>query len=106
MKGEKAVVISKRDTRGILSSSKEIVDNLGLPYNSALFVAHPCHIQRVLDNAGRLSGEPFIRASVEWAGGDVQPWVRSPFLWIPREIITRMLGNKSQSQRFKNPQIF
>jgi uncharacterized SAM-binding protein YcdF (DUF218 family) len=76
-----------------LIESKKVLDKLELPYDSALFIAHPYHMERVLHIAKTLgiSGKPFIRKNVEWAQKDSQPWVKSLFLFVPREILARII---------------
>ena len=90
---EKSLIISKIDTKGVLIEAKKMLGKLGLPYNSALFVAHPYHMERVLHTAEGLgiSGKPFVKQTVEWPQKDSQSWVKSPFLFVPREILARII---------------
>lgn len=91
--GETSKVISKIDTKGVLAKSKKILDDLELPYDSALFIAHPYHVQRVMDRARDIGiiGRPFLKKEVTWPKQDSQPWVRSAFRFVPREIVARTL---------------
>jgi len=92
--GKRSLVISKMSTKEVLTESKYVLNNLGLSYHSALFVAHPYHMERVLHIAESIGilGEPFVRKGVEWPKEDLQPWVRSPFVFVPREIIARIIN--------------
>jgi len=88
-----SLVASKIDTRGVLTESKQVLDVLGLPYDLGLFVAHPFHMARVLHTAHGvgLEGKPFVRKKAEWPRNDSQPWVRSPFSFVPREFFARFV---------------
>ena len=90
---EKSLVLPKISTKDVLIESKRLIEKLNLPLDSALFIAHPCHMERVLYTAEKLGiyGEPFIREKVEWSEKDPQLWVRSPFFFVPREIIARIM---------------
>ncbi|MDP2628625.1 MAG: hypothetical protein Q8P15_01875 [Nanoarchaeota archaeon] len=89
--GESSLIKSKIDTEGIFKHCKKIIKSKGLG-NKILYVAHPAHMQRVLDTAKKqgLEGIPFVSEKVEWLD-DAQPWVTSPYLWVPREIVARVL---------------
>ncbi|MBI2043063.1 hypothetical protein HYT25_01605 [Candidatus Pacearchaeota archaeon] len=85
-------VFSKIDTQGVLKLSEEVLKKLGLEKEEIVYVAHPAHVYRVMKIGNKIgfNGFPFISKDVEWASGEIQPWTRSKYFWIPREIATRI----------------
>lgn len=81
------------DSRDILTQTKEKAEELGLTIDKVLYVAHPSHVQRVMDAGLKLglSGSPFVLDDVQWSKNDSEIWVSSSLWWIPREILARII---------------
>lgn len=91
----KSLALSKISSKEVMELGVYEAERNGFDLNSILYVAHPAHMERVIalgENMG-LHGEPFTMEKPSWSQNDPQLWVRHPFLWIPREILTREYHN-------------
>ena len=89
---ENSTIVSKIDSQGVLLQAKEVLKKRNLDKEKVIYIAHPAHIYRVMKIGEKIgfNGAPFIPEIVCWPSEDLQPWVRSPYLWVPREIATRV----------------
>jgi len=88
-----ALYISEVTTRDILVLAEEIIKEKHKNPKKVLFIGHQAHMQRILDIARGLGlyGAPFMEEKIIWGDSDEnQLWVRSPWLWFPRELLTRI----------------
>jgi len=90
--GESSSLMSKIDTAGVLEASRDLIKSQGGDITNVVYVAHPAHIERVMQIGEKmgLEGIPFIEKEVVWPTNDSQKWVRSKGMWVPREIATRI----------------
>jgi len=79
------------DTREVLVQSAEICRKHG--WRKAIIVAHPDHVWRVMKTAEKLDFGIAITdmASIPYDSLSLQPWTRSRWRFVPREIIARLL---------------
>ena len=81
------------ESHDILELSIEKAREEGLSIGRVVYVAHPAHVQRVMDCGVKLAlnGYPFVSSRVQWSENDPERWVRSEKIWVMREIVARML---------------
>lgn len=81
------------DSHDILQLSIERAVELGLSIDRIIYVAHPAHVQRVMNCGVKLglNGCPFILSKVQWSENDPERWVRSKRIWVSREIVARIV---------------
>ncbi len=87
-----SLVKSEIDTRGVLQGAQAIMNHLELDSGKVLYVAHPAHMQRVMDVGKKLGlkGEPFVENRVRWSDAyDRQRWTTSSPKWALRELLAR-----------------
>lgn len=84
---------TRLDSMSILMMAKDRLFSDKLLFGDLLCVAHPSHMQRGLMCAKSLGMNvyPFFPKEPGWPSSDSEPWVHSPLLWAPRELMTRML---------------
>ncbi len=86
-------VVSEIDTRGVLTVVREVLDANFLDPKKVVYVAHPAHMQRVIDVGKKLGlyGVPFFEQEVQWSDpDDRQRWTISPARWALREVFARV----------------
>jgi len=90
--GERALAFSNKSTGDLFTEFLRVIKRENLESKKPLFIAHPAHIYRVLEIGKKLGleGAPFIPSQVYWPSRDNQLWVKSPWFWVPREILTRL----------------
>jgi len=86
-------VVSEVNTRGVLSLARDVIDANYLDRGKLLYVAHPAHMQRVIEVGKKLglNGVPFLESDVQWSDrDDRERWTISPARWALREIFARV----------------
>jgi hypothetical protein len=88
----KSFVFSPKRSDWVYKEAESLIQKLELDDQKILYLGHPAHMQRLISIAKKLemNGFPFISEGVEWAKNDSQFWVKSPYLWISREILIRI----------------
>ncbi len=88
-----STVVSEIDTKGVLSIARDIIDENYLDRERLVYVAHPAHMQRVIEVGKKvgLSGVPFLEQEVQWSNSDDrQRWTISATRWFFRELLARV----------------
>lgn len=91
--GRDADYSRRLDSHDILQLSIERAQAERLSLKSVLYVAHPAHVQRVMECGARMGlvGPPFVAASVRWSERDQEGWVRTAARWVTREVAARVV---------------
>lgn len=78
------------DTYEVLAQTAEICKKNG--WGRVIVIAHPHHMWRVAQTAEKFGLEPLIPQlpPVPYDSESIQLWTRSPFLFIPREVLYRL----------------
>jgi len=91
-KRKKSLALPQISTKQAMDNSVLMAEDKNLKKDAVLYAAHPAHMERVMAIGKKvgLESSPFITEEVSWSSRDNQKWVRSPYLWIVREILTRI----------------
>ncbi|MFH1607537.1 MAG: hypothetical protein ABIA78_00185 [archaeon] len=87
-----SILFSQKGSDWVYKEAEKRINELELNKQRIIYIGHPAHMQRLVSIAKKLgfNGVPFISNKVEWAKNDSQLWVKSKYLWTPREIPTRV----------------
>jgi hypothetical protein len=90
--GEGSLVLSKTTTGEIMKQMIAKAEEIGCDLQNVSYISHPAHAQRIEWVGEKLGivGDPFLDKEIKWPIEESQPWVRTPHLWVPREILARI----------------
>jgi len=88
---QKPNILSNINSEEIMNLAIKEKENLNIG-NKGLYIAHPAHIERILQIANKkgLESSIFIPVNSKWNNEDIQKWTNSKYLWMPREIAVRL----------------